>query len=177
VKISETAQSWVTMLTNVGVLAGLLLLVMELNQNAQQLELQLQFSANQKYFESNRDMMDPQTALVFAKAITAPKELSFAEGLIASSWVLNSLNAGEDKYWIYRAGLVTEQEWKEELRANLPWVLGSPFAKLTWETTKSEYEKEYADFIDSELQHIPDDVTWRWWLDFQSGLPEATGQN
>lgn len=175
-RISESVQSWVTLLTNLGVLAGLLLLVVEINQNSNQLALQLKFEANQKLFDANRDLLVPEMASVYAKSITAPEDLIFSEGIMAGSLVLNWLNAWEDRYWIYQAGLISDREWKQELSDSLPWLLGNRFAKRVWASTRAEYEPEFAAFIDSELAGITDDVSYQWWLEVRSGWPEMPAE-
>ena len=169
--ISDNIKSWISLLTNIGVLVGLFLLVIELKQNSQQLELQLQFQANQKIFENNRDLVGENVAATFAKAITNPEELTFEEGLAASSHVLNWLGVWEDKFLIYQAGLISEQEWKRDLDVSLGWILGSRFAKKVWLNSKSEFEPEFSEYIDSKLAHISDNETYQWWLDVKVSSP------
>jgi len=142
--ISDNVKSWISLLTNIGVLVGLFLLVIELKQNSQQLELQLQFQANQKIFENNRDLAGENIAATFVKAITTPKELTFEEGLAASSHIVNWLAVWEDKFFIYQNGLISEQEWKRDLDASLGWILGSSFAKKVWLSMRSEFEPEFS---------------------------------
>ena len=169
--ISDNVKSWISLLTNIGVLVGLFLLVIELKQNSQQLELQLQFQANQKMFENNRDLAGENIAVIFAKAITTPEELTFEEGLAASSHIINWLNIWEDKFFIYKAGLISEQEWKRDLEASLGWILGSSFAKKVWLSTSSEFEPEFSEYVDSQLVDISDNETYQWWLGIKSNFP------
>ena len=169
--ISDNIKSWISLLTNIGVLVGLFLLVIELNQNSQQLELQLQFQANQKIFENNRDLVGENVAAIFAKAITTPEELTFEEGLAASSHILNWLAVWEDKFFIYQNGLISEQEWKRDFEVSLGWILGSNFAKKVWLSMRSEFEPEFSEFVDSKLANISDNETYQWWLNVRVTSP------
>ncbi len=170
--ISDNVKSWISLLTNIGVLVGLFLLVVELKQNSQQLELQLLFQANQKIFENNRDLAGENIAATFTKAITNPEELTFEEGLAASSHIINWLAVWEDKFFIYQNGLISEQEWKRDFSASIGWILGSRFAKKVWLSIGSEFEPEFAEYVDNNLANISDNETYQWWLNVR-----VTGPN
>jgi len=84
-------------LANVGVIAGIALLVFELNQNTDQLRVQLLLGANEKIFENNRDLLGQDSTSIYAKSITNPEELTFEEFLVASAMVFNFVNEWEDR--------------------------------------------------------------------------------
>ena len=71
-KISDRVNSWLSLIASVGILAGLVLVAVELNQNTDQLRLQLTFQANQKIFDNNRDLLGDNPTPAYAKAITDP---------------------------------------------------------------------------------------------------------
>jgi len=83
---SDGLNQWLTLAANFGVLVGIVFLALEIRQNTDHLALQLEFAVpTQKIFEINRDLMDPSVAKILAKSIETPAELTFEEGLIASS--------------------------------------------------------------------------------------------
>ena len=55
--ISDRVNSWLSLIASVGILAGLVLVAIELNQNTDQLRLQLVFQTTQKLFDNNRDLL------------------------------------------------------------------------------------------------------------------------
>ena len=77
--ISDRVNSWLSLIASVGILAGLILVAIELNQNTDQLRLQLTFQANQKIFENNRDLLGDNPTPAYAKAITDPENLTYEE--------------------------------------------------------------------------------------------------
>jgi hypothetical protein len=68
-KISPEANNWLTLFANAGILIGLLLLIIELNQNTDQLRLQLVFEANQKIFDNNQVFLDKSVASVYSEVV------------------------------------------------------------------------------------------------------------
>ncbi len=163
--ISDRVNSWLSLIASVGILAGLILVAIELNQNTDQLRLQLTFQANQKIFENNRDLLGDNPTPAYAKAITDPENLTYEEFLTADSYVLNLLNEWEDRFFIYEAGLIPDRDWKRHIDEDIYWVLGSRFAQTRWQTNKSSFESEFAQYVDQALINIDENSTYRDWLE------------
>jgi hypothetical protein len=162
--ISDRVNSWLSLIASVGILAGLVLVAIELDQNTDQLRLQLTFQANQKIFENNRDMVGDNPTPTIAKSITDPESLTYEEGLVASSYVLNLLNEMEDRFFIHEAGLTNDRDWKRHIDENIGWTLGNRFARKLWESSKPAFEPEFAQYVDQALVNVDDSETFGWWL-------------
>ena len=167
--VSDRVNSWLSLIASVGILAGLVLVAVELNQNTDQLRLQLTFQANQKIFENNRDLIGDNPASTIAKSITDPENLTYEEFLAADSYVLNLLNEWEDRFFIYEAGLINDLDWKRHIDENIYWSLGNRFAQTRWQAFKSTFEPEFAIYVDQALKNIDENSTYRDW--FESGFP------
>jgi hypothetical protein len=166
---SDRLNRWLTLAANVGVLVGIVFLALEIRQNSDHLALQLEFAVpTQKIFEMNRDLMDPSVARIMAIAIETPAELTFEQGLVASSFILNALNEWEDRYLLHKAGLDGVIDWKRHIRENIAWVLGNRFAVAVYNSNRDAFETEFADYVDTLLGEVPKDGTFSWWTDTQS---------
>ncbi len=126
--ISDRVNSWLSLISSVAILAGLVLVAIELNQNTDQLRLQLVFQTTQKLFENNRDLLGDNPTPTIAKSITNPEDLTYVEFLLASSFVLNGLNEWEDRFFIHEKGLIPDRDWKRHIDQNIGWTLGNRFA-------------------------------------------------
>ena len=174
----DALNRWLSLVANLAVLAGIVFLAVELRQNSEFTALQLEFGQpTQKIFEINRDLQSPETARIFAKAIERPSDLTFEEGLVASSLVLNFLNEMEDRYLIHKAGLANEVDWQRHIRENIGWVLGNAFAVATYKGNRDAFEDEFVEYVDSLLPEVPPNGTHDWWLSMRSEFadqePEA----
>jgi len=169
---SDRLNKWLTLGANIAVLVGIMFLAFEIKQNSEHLALQLEFQAAQKIFENNRDLQDPNKALIYSKALTQPSEMTLDEALVAASIVLNLTNEWEDRFFIYEAGLISDSEWKRHVRENVDWTLGSKFAKKVWEQNRPAYEPEFADYVDSLLPNVADNGTVSWWEDMRPEFDE-----
>jgi hypothetical protein len=169
---SDHLNKWLTLGANIAVLAGIIILAIEIRQNSEHLALQLKFQAAQKIFENNRDLQEPSKALIYSKALTQPSEMTIDEGLVAASIVLNHINEWEDRFFIYESGLISESEWKRHIHENIGWTLGNPFAKKVWQLNRSAYEPEFAKYIEGLLPDVADDESIGWWEEVQSTFDE-----
>lgn len=167
---SDTLNRWISLGANLGVLIGIIFLALEIRQNSNHLALQLEFEATQKIFENNRDLQEPTKAQIFTKAITDPESLTFDEGIVAASLFLNLLNEWEDRYFIYKAGLTGEIDWRRHIQENVQWTLGSTFAQEVYKSNRGAFEVEFVDYVDSLLDEIAIDATYSWWTEFQSNM-------
>lgn len=166
---SDRINRWLTLAANVGVLVGIVFLALEIRQNSDHLALQLEFAQpTQKVFEMNRDLMDPVVATILAKAIETPAELTFEEGLVAASFVLNALNEWEDRYLIHEAGLAGVVDWQRHIRENIEWTLGNRFAKEIYLSNRGAFETEFVEYVDSLLDEVSDKGTYLWWTNIHS---------
>ena len=163
--ISDRVNSWLSLIASVGILAGLVLVAIELNQNTDQLRLQLVVQTTQKMFENNRDLLGENPTPTIAKSITNPEDLTYEEFLIANAWILNGLNEWEDRFLVYEAGLISDRDWKRHIDANISWTLGNRFAQDYWQIAKSYFEPEFAQFVDQALTNIDENSTYNEWLE------------
>ena len=163
--ISDRVNSWLSLIASVGILVGLVLVAIELNQNTDQLRLQLVVQTTQKIFENNRDLLGDNPTSTIAKSITNPEDLTYEEFLIASSFVLNGLNEWEDRFFIHEKGLISDRDWKRHIDHNIGWTLGNRFAQQYWQIAKSVFEKEFVQYIDQALTNIDENSTYREWLE------------
>jgi len=151
------------------VLVGIVFLALEIRQNSNHLALQLEFAVpTQKIFEINRDLMNPSVAGILAKAVETPAELTFEEGLIASSFFLNALNEWEDRYLLHRAGLDGVVDWRRHIRENIGWTLGNRFAQAVYDSNRDAFETEFVEYVDTMLAEVSEDGTYSWWTTTQA---------
>ena len=168
---------WLTLAANIGVLVGIVFLALEIRQNSDHLALQLEFAVpTQKIFEINRDLMDPSVANALAKAIEAPAELTFEEGLVASAFILNALNEWEDRYLLHRAGLDGVIDWKRHIQENINWTLGNRFALAVYNSNRDAFETEFVNYVDELLGEVSEDSTYLWWTNTQSEVRDELSE-
>ena len=143
-----------TLIANVGVIAGILLLVYELNQNRAMMEAQVRQQVSQGvvdlYFgvAANPDLSE--IVVDFAGRCTTMDECQSAEEFRFNQWSAATFRTWENAHYQYRLGLYDETEFsaqKESWRS----ILTRPGLANRWRSVRMTYSPEFAAEIDALL--------------------------
>jgi len=140
----------VTILANVGVLAGLLLLAFELNQNRQMMEAQTRHEMAQSIVEqlgeiaSNADLANLEYRGRCGKLESEVEELRFF------SHVNSRLRYWEDAHYQYRQGLYGESEFVTQKEAWRSYIQNSA-TRDAWNRMKGAFSLEFVAEMDALL--------------------------
>lgn len=167
----ERLNAILTLCANLGVLAGLVVLIVELEQNTDHLRLQLLDQINARQSAHNTIFLSENPGTVIEKALLEPESLSFTEFQIMDAYLMNALNGWEDRFFLYQAGLVGEADWKSKIDEEAAWYLGSAFGKTWWQGTAREYfEPEFSRHVDAAVARLRDGDSYAYWSNLQSKL-------
>ena len=100
---------------------------------------------------------------IFAKSVLTPEELSYEEFQVASAMVFNFLNVWEDRYFLYQAGFIPDEEWKKFIDEDIGFTLGYEFAQAFWQEAKSNYEAGLVEYVDAILPNVETDANYQIW--------------
>ena len=153
---------------NIGVLIGLIVLIVELNQNTDHLRLQIMDQINARQFAHNSVFLAENPAPVIEKSLIEPENITYTEFRVLDAYLMNILSTWEDRFFLYQAGLVDSTDWKSKVEQDADWYFGNKFAKGWWENSgKGVLEKEFADHVDQVLKNIGNDESYEFWLKTQ----------
>ena len=157
----KESANWLQLLGSLGILAGLVLVAIQLNQNTEHLRLQLVDQINSRLYQNNRDVMGENPAAAIEKSVVDPASMTFAEFKIVDAYLINAVNDWEDRYFLYQAGLVDADYWKQRIDEDASWFFGNPFAKKWWRGAGSSVvQTEVAEYVDQAIRSVHDDDTY-----------------
>ena len=138
----------ISIVANLGILAGLVLLAVELNQNNQLLRSAGVISLNEKAMEWNaRIAENHEVAEIISKAnnseiLTDTEQLRMTAltTILLAGWVMDFLQ--------YQTGLVTEDYMNGIIPRYKDAFRNRPFQAEHWETAKDRYPQEFVHFMD-----------------------------
>lgn len=172
---SDRINSWLSLIANLAILVGIVLVLIELNQNTQHLRLQLRDQINSRMYENNRALLSGDAAVsAIAKSVTDPESLTYREFRIVDAHLINVINEWEDRFLLYQAGLVGAPDWKEEVDRDVSWDFGNRFAKRWWREAgapfvEGAYEGEFALHVDAAIERADEDASYGYWLRVRLG--------
>jgi len=142
-------------LGNVAVLAGIILIAVEINQNSRLVEVQLESDQAAAWIEIDASKQGERFAEVLAKAIERPEDLTLAEMLEMDGYLYTYLDQLWREETLYRLGLSDELEVL--VRGTIRDFFGNEFAQAWWVETRFKFEddnSEVYEFVDRAIQNL-----------------------
>ena len=136
---------WITIATNLAVLAGLILLVIEIRQNNNLAKLEALQERRSLLQQAEMEYFDPENSKVWVKSIMEPENMTLSEIRAMDAFMnVQLLNSGH--IWnLGQAGLMSEEEAREWMLYDVNYLFSNTFAQTWWQVWGSDWS-HLADF-------------------------------
>ena len=128
----ERAARWLALVANVGVVVGLVLVIVEVRQNAELTRTQMEQRKNDFLAEIEFSLANRESAEVWVKAIRTPERLTDAEMKMVEAHLLSLMLQWDHLFQMERSGLVTREHVRQHIANSAPFYFGSRFGKRWW---------------------------------------------
>lgn len=128
----ERLNRWLTLAANVGVLLGLVVLIVEVRQNASLTRTAMDQQKNDLLAEIEFNIAKPEITDIWVKSIRAPEELSDAEIRTIDSLLISIMLQWDQMFMMQNAGLISETRVRQHIQNSAPFYFGSRFGKHWW---------------------------------------------
>ena len=136
---SVKLSSWFGVLTNVGVLIGIVFLAIEIRQASNTAQAQIADAAVAGHNELNLAVIsDPQVARMFVVGLYEPSNLSDAEAVQFAAWIRSEVNQHMRLRRMHQLGFSTAEEQQFEL-TQLAGFLSTPGGALFLESNSEVF--------------------------------------
>ncbi len=142
---ADRLNRWLTLGANLGVLLGLIILIVEVHQNASLTRLSIEISKNALGADIEMSLAQPEQAEIWVKSYMAPEQMSDVELRVVESYLVATMMQWDYMLQMNRSGLITRAEVEQHIRNIAPFYFGSRFGKLWfgeemagWEGTDME---------------------------------------
>ena len=145
---------WLQVGANVGIIAGLILVALQMQQSIKLTRVHLEKQEAEAYIATEMDIAGENFAQVWQKSIEHPEDLTLAEMRVmeAGLWG-HGMIRWVNSYRLYELGLLDDEEWRIDVGADVPFALGNSYGRAWWEDLKNK--PHIAAFIGQELiDHI-----------------------
>ncbi len=144
----------VNAVSGIGVIIGLALLAIELNQNSQVMRYQSGRDSAATAVAINLAAMDPATAEVLAKGYRNESELTTAELVILDSYIVAWMGLYQQDFLEYREGLQPEDWWSVRERG-IRLILSSDWARRVWNNYANDgYDPGFHETVEAILDDV-----------------------
>ncbi|GJL92950.1 hypothetical protein [Hyphococcus sp.] len=128
----DRVNRWLTLGANIGVVLGLIILIIEVRQNATLTRAAMEAEKNDRLAVIELTLSSPAAAVVWTKSVRAPEELSDAEIRMVESHLVAVMLQWDNMFQMEAVGLASRSRVKQHIQNMAPYYFGSAFAKNWW---------------------------------------------
>lgn len=140
--------NWLQVSANIGIVAGLLLVGVQLKQNSDLLKTQLLYEESDRLINIETQVVGENAAEVWAKSITDPKSLSLAEQRIMEAILWSFVEQLRATHMLADLGLLDNEEWRNRVNSDSGYYLANRYG-IAWWTNFS---------TDADTDNLPADL-------------------
>jgi len=143
-----------TLGANIGVLAGIVFLALEIRQNSDLARLQFADDRRTTWQQGELAVFGESVAYVWEKSVLNPASLSLAETRILDAYLAFQLTHSTRVFELERAGLLEVGATKQYMQESLPFFFDTEFAKTWWEIEGRTWGDEFVQIADPIIREI-----------------------
>jgi hypothetical protein len=154
---------WLTVIANLGVLIGLILVSYELNQNSKLARAALINDGSGFENQFWADVMGDAPTSVIAMAVECPERMSYADYMAMDAYLFTSLNIVYRNYELAQEGLFTQSDWKKDVEGYTHWYLGNDFGRAWWSKEgQFFFDENFSNHVGKQLKGDGSDSLGYW---------------
>ena len=150
----EKLNRWLALGANIGVLAGIVFLALEINQSSRIARLQFADDRISTWQQGELAVFGETIAHVWEKSVHDPASLSLAETRMLDAYLAFQLTNAQRVLDLERDGLLEAGETTQYLQGNLPFFFDTEFAKAWWEIEGRTWGDELVQLADPIIREI-----------------------
>ena len=160
----ERINAWLQVGASLGLIAGLLLLAVEIQQTRDLTRLQMRLERDDALQQIELAMLGEEPAVAWAKSIRDPSSLSDAEAKAVDSYLVNLMFLYTRFARMEEAGLTDVAELERTIRSSAWLYFGNPFAKRWWRNDREMggWNPEIVRILDEEIARLDSGSSEQW---------------
>jgi hypothetical protein len=131
---------WLTLGANIAVLAGLIMLIVEVHQNAALTRTAMEQQKNDLLAQIEFSIAKREMADVWVKSIRTPEALTDTEARMVESHLVALMLQWDQMLQMEEAGLVSRDHARQHIQNSAAYYFGSRFAKHWWKLQEQGWD-------------------------------------
>jgi len=158
---SQRWASWLALVANLAVVVGLVLVMVQMRQNAALTRVQVINDYFNAYVGSETVFAGTDPTAIWAKSILEPENLTLAEMRALEIQTYSPLSRWIGLYWMSEAGIADDEVWKGQIRADTSFYFGTAYGRAWWAHFSDSINPSFMpqvvrEEIDRELAKVED---------------------
>jgi hypothetical protein len=133
-------------------IAGLVYVAMQLDQNSSLLRTLLLFDESPSYVQWEQKMLGENPAEVWEKSLVSPEALTHSEQRIIEAYLWSGIEQWLGLYRLAQEGLIGAS-WKTRVSGEASYLLGNAYGRAFWSVRRTGIEsKEFVAIVDEYIR-------------------------
>ncbi|HET6563796.1 MAG TPA: DUF4440 domain-containing protein [Xanthomonadales bacterium] len=177
--IQEKLNHRLQILANLGIVAGLVLVGVQLKQNSDLLKMQLLYEESERSMSIENLVVGEDAAQVWAKSLTDAPGLTLAERRVLEAMLWSYTENLRATHMLSEMGLLRNEEWRLRVMADSAFYLANPYARAWWTnyTEDPELPQDLVDAVNTRLAGAAYDFTSGYMKAITTRLEEQSSAN
>jgi len=167
--------AWITIGTNLAVLAGLILLVLEIRQNNNLAKLQALQERRSSAQQAEMQFYGPDISKIWVKSIMEPENMTLPEMRVMDAYLVNQLFQAGYIWSLGQAGLMSEDEAREWILEEVQFYFSNTYGQTWWQMWGSDWS--HLDGYDETVASMDENGTKQKYENFQRLLKERVSSS
>lgn len=129
---SGRLNDWLQVAANVGIVAGLVLVGVQLKQNSDLLKTQMMYEESNRAIDIETKVVGENGAEIWAKSITDPENLSVAEQRVIEALLWSYTEQLRATRMLAQLGLLNDEDWRQRVEADSAFYLANNYGRAWW---------------------------------------------
>jgi hypothetical protein len=158
---------WLQVAANLGILVGLVLVAIQINQASQLTQSQLVSDQYAVRIANMDTMLGENPAPVIAKGVLNPEEMADSDMIVMDSWMIREMLYARRVLRLIESGVYPLSAWEQQKEA-LDYAFSSKFAREWWRLNRVQYQisdPTLTSAIDKEISDAETNNDWRPYLE------------
>jgi len=144
---------WVTLLANIGVVAGIFFLAIEMRQGNLATRITARDSASQGHIDFTSNLLDPSILAVARHKAVRDEELTDLESGQLTHYHAQRWRHYERVYYLYQYDVLSEQEWEGYRNGILRALNGTSeyweLSRRQWQRDRPLLSRQFVEYVDA----------------------------
>jgi len=150
---SSKLSDWLQVIGSFGVLAGLVLVTLQMKQSTDLVRAELRSNADDAWINIDASKQSETFSIVLAKSIIEPQNLTTAEVLELDGYLFTYMDQLIRDSALYRQG-ISDDPPEALVHGSLQDYFGNKFARAWWAETKWKFDPELVEVIEMEMKNV-----------------------
>ncbi len=120
---------WLTLAANFGVILGLVLVLVKINQNTQLARSAYRSEGNIVANQVWAQIMDDRAGDVVEKSVECPAERTYSDFMVLDAYLFTSISMIYRDFQLTQEGLNSDADWHATVDLYVDWYLANPFGR------------------------------------------------